>query len=219
MAIFDVAATLRQGTSVVAVDFHVEARAIALVGPSGAGKTSLLEAIAGIRTPQSGRIALDGHVLFDSAAGSNLPPQRRRVGYVPQDILLFPHLTVRGNVTYAPPRGPAADPAAVARLLEIDAMMDRAVTTLSGGERQRVALARALHSGPALLLLDEPLAAVDRGRRGRILDALQRVRDDLRVPLIYVTHAPEEAAVVADYAVVLEAGRVVAQGEPRSVLT
>jgi molybdate transport system ATP-binding protein len=218
MAHFDLVFTLHQGTFAMSLDVSVDARAIALVGPSGSGKTSVLEAIAGLRTPAGGRIAVAGHLLFDSRTHVNVPVRARRMGYVPQDILLFPHMTVRQNVHYGAHTNGHVDTATVSSLLELAPLMDRRVASLSGGERQRVALARALHSGPDVLLLDEPLAAVDLARRRRIVDALLRIRDDVGVPLVYVTHSPEEAVAIADYAVALEDGRVVAAGAPREVL-
>ena len=218
MARFDLAFALEQGTFHLRLDVAVDARAIALVGPSGSGKTSVLEAVAGLRTPARGRIAVAGHTLFDTATHTNVPARGRRIGYVPQDILLFPHMTVRQNIFYGAHRNGGADDAMVGGLLELDALMDRRVASLSGGERQRVALARALHSGPDVLLLDEPLAAVDLARRRRIVDALLRIRDELGVPLLYVTHSPEEAMAMADYAIALDEGRVVAAGAPRDVV-
>ena len=218
MAAFDLHFSLHQGGFVVDLRVDLDARAVALVGPSGAGKTSVLEAIAGLRTPHDGRIALNGRVLFDRAAGVDVPARLRHIGYVPQDILLFPHLDVRSNVLYGQARGVSSDLGRLVDLLELSALMDRRVSSLSGGERQRVALARALHSGPDVLLLDEPLAAVDLARRARIIDALLRIRDDLGVPLVYVTHSPDEAISVADVAIALEEGRVVASGPPRDVL-
>ena len=218
MARFELAFALEQGTFRLRLDVAVEARAIALIGPSGSGKTSVLEAVAGLRTPVRGRIAVGGHTLFDAAAHANVPARARCIGYVPQDILLFPHMTVRQNVQYGTHRNGATEDATIGELLELGALMDRRVASLSGGERQRVALARALHSGPDVLLLDEPLAAVDLARRRRIVDALLRIRDELGVPLPYVTHSPEEAVAIADYAVALDEGRVVASGPPRDLL-
>jgi len=215
---FEFRFSLTQGHFVVAPDLSVSARSIALFGPSGSGKTSILEAIAGLRTPQLGHIAVNGRVLFDRAAHTDVPVRDRHIGYVPQDVLLFPHLDVRKNVTYATPRRPQADLDALVSLLDLSGLLDRRVASLSGGERQRVALARALHSGPDVLLLDEPLAAVDLARRRRILDALLAIRDDLHVPIVYVTHSPDEARAVADIALVLEEGRVVAAGAPNDVL-
>jgi molybdate transport system ATP-binding protein len=232
---FELRFSLTQGAFTVVTDLDISARAVALFGPSGSGKTSILEAVAGLRTPQRGRIGVGGRVLFDAASRTNVAVRDRHLGYVPQDLLLFPHLDVRHNITYAQRRqsgrvatrpeqhcraqAPAElDVPNLTQLLALTALMDRKVAGLSGGERQRVALARALHSGPDVLLLDEPLAAVDLARRRLILDALIAIRDDLEVPMIYVTHSPEEARAVADYAVVLDEGRVVAAGGPADVL-
>jgi molybdate transport system ATP-binding protein len=223
MTRFELDFTLTQGSVTIEIAVATAARAIALFGPSGSGKTSILEAMAGLRMPQRGRIAIDGRVLLDRGANTNVPPRHRRIGYVPQDVLLFPHLDVRGNVMYGglrsrPPQGGAHLDSRLTELLELSHLMDRRVASLSGGERQRVALARALHSGPDLLLLDEPLAAIDRPRRDRITAALLRIRDDLGVPIVYVTHAPDEAASLTDYAIVMADGRVVAAGSPGEVL-
>ena len=215
---FELHFALTQGVFTVAPALDIEARAVALFGPSGSGKTTILEAIAGLRTPQHGRIAVCGRVLCDTSAHTSVPVRDRHVGYVPQDVLLFPHLDVRRNITYAHARRRDLDVPDLEQLLGLTTLLDRTVAGLSGGERQRVALARALYSGPDVLLLDEPLAAVDLARRRLILDALVAIRDDLRVPLVYVTHSPEEARAIADYAVVLDEGNVVAAGKPRDVL-
>ena len=228
---FELRFSLTQGTFTIAPDLVVAARAMALFGPSGSGKTSILEAIAGLRTPQRGRIAVRGRVLCDTETHTSVLVRDRHVGYVPQDVLLFPHLDVRKNITYARRRlrqgagaqgyrghRPDVDVPDLAHLLGLTSLMDRKVAGLSGGERQRVALARALYSGPDVLLLDEPLAAVDLARRRLILDALIAIRDDLHVPLVYVTHSPDEARAIADYAVVLDEGKVVAAGKPGEVL-
>ena len=218
MTAFDLRFTLRQGAFTVAPDVAPTAHTLALFGPSGSGKTSIVEAIAGIRSPQRGRIAIDGRVLLDTDAGISVPARRRRVGYVPQDALLFPHFDVRRNILYATPHASIAERGALVELLDLGPLLDRDVESLSGGERQRVALARALHAKPDVLLLDEPLAAVDLCRRRAIVGALRRIRDDLRIPLVYVTHAPDEAVAIADYALVLERGRVVASGAPGDVI-
>jgi len=215
---FELRVLLTQGAFTIATDLDVRARAIALFGPSGSGKTTILEVIAGLRTPRRGRISVCGRVLCDTDARTNIPARDRHVGYVPQDVLLFPHLDVRQNVTYARSRRRHTDVPDLDQLLGLTELMDREVSGLSGGERQRVALARALYSGPDVLLLDEPLAAVDLARRRLILDALVTIRDDLQVPLVYVTHSPDEARAIADYAVVLDAGNVVAAGTPADVL-
>ena len=199
---------LRQGAFTLTAAFALDGRAAALFGPSGAGKTTILDAIAGLRTPARGSIAIAGRVLFSSAARVNVPPHARHVGYVPQDVALFPHMNVRRNLLYGTHAGESPDLDRVLSMLEIDALVDRRVTDLSGGERQRVALGRALMSGPSLLLLDEPLAAVDVPLRRRILPYLRRVRDEMRIPILYVSHDREEVDELADAVVQLEAGLV-----------
>ena len=205
----DLDVELAQGTFVLEAKVQLDARAAALFGPSGAGKTTILDAIAGLRTPRRGSITVNGRVLYSSGAGINLPPHHRHIGYVPQDVALFPHMLVRGNLLYGRHPGVSPDLDRVVGMLEIDALLGRHVTDLSGGERQRVALGRALMSGPSLLLLDEPLAAVDVPLRRRILPYLRRVRDELTVPIIYVSHDRDEVDELADVVVIMEGGRVV----------
>ena len=204
---------LVQGSFVLTAAIRIEARTAALFGPSGAGKTTILDAIAGLRTPRRGSIAIGGRVLFSSDAGVNLPPHQRHVGYVPQDVALFPHMDVRRNLLYGRHPGVSPDLDRVVGMLEIDRLLDRRVTDLSGGERQRVAVGRALMSGPSLLLLDEPLAAVDVPLRRRILPYLQRVRDELRIPIVYVSHDRDEVAELAEVVVLIDAGKIVAVDE------
>ena len=199
---------LAQGSFLLGAKVQLDARAAALFGPSGAGKTTILDAIAGLRAPRRGSITVNGRVLYSSGAGINLPPHHRHIGYVPQDVSLFPHLLVRGNLLYGRHPGVSPDLDRVVGMLEIDGLLGRRVTDLSGGERQRVALGRALMSGPSLLLLDEPLAAVDVPLRRRILPYLKRVRDELTVPIIYVSHDREEVDDLADVVVNIESGRV-----------
>jgi molybdate transport system ATP-binding protein len=218
MGVFHLDFTLTQGGFSVQITDDSEARALALFGPSGSGKTTVIEAIAGLRTPSRGTIAVAGRVLFSRQQHVNLPARERRVGYVPQDVLLFPHMSVRENVVYGRARG-NANLDALVDLLELRDLLERRVTSLSGGERQRVALARALVSGPDVLLLDEPMAAVDLPRRRRILEALLRVRDQLKVPLVYVAHSPEEVSRIADRVLVLDNGRIVGAGPPAAVLS
>lgn len=176
----------------------MSARVTAIFGPSGAGKTSLLDAIAGLRPLKSGRITFDDVVLSD------LPARARRIGYVPQETALFPHLSVASNIRY----GGRHNEEHVVSVLEIGHLLDRAVTSLSGGEQKRVALARALVSAPRLLLLDEPLSGLDWPLRDRVMQFLQRVRDDFNVPMLYVTHDEGELAAIADEVVALDGGKV-----------
>jgi molybdate transport system ATP-binding protein len=204
--------TLRQGSFELALNEQLDTQVLALYGPSGAGKTSLLEAIAGWREPQSGEIEVGGCVLFATVPRVHVPLRRRRIGYVPQDVLLFPHLTARRNISYGAPTHDLRTVDRVMAILEIADLIDRPVSSLSGGERQRVALARALVTAPALLLMDEPLAAVDVARRQRILPYLRRIRDELNVPMIYVTHQADEARTIADHVLMLDQGRVVGRG-------
>jgi molybdate transport system ATP-binding protein len=187
-----------------------------LFGPSGCGKSSVLAAVAGLLAPQAGRVALDGETLLDTARGVALRPERRRCAMVFQDARLFPHMSVEGNLRYGARRAPpgAAGPgfAEVAALLGLEGLLARRPRTLSGGERQRVALGRALLARPRLLLLDEPLAALDARRRAEILPLLARVNAAFGVPMLHVTHALDEVDALADTLVLLEAGRVLAAG-------
>jgi len=215
------------------VDVETSCRVLGVFGPSGAGKSSLLAAVAGFDRRARGRIALGGDTWLDSAAGVRLPPERRGVGYVPQDGLLFPHLDVRANLRAGAGRarrrgtGPAGSDGAafetvfhsVCRLLELAPLLGRRPDTLSGGERQRVALGRALCSGPRLLLLDEPLASLDLPLRRRILPLLARVREGFAVPMLFVSHDPVEVRALCDEVIVLDRGRVVAHGPAARLLS
>lgn len=210
--------SLRQGAFLLEIREQMAVRITALFGPSGAGKTTVLDAVAGLRTPASGRLAVNGRALFDASSKVNVPPHGRHIGYVTQDVALFPHMDVRHNVLYGRRPGQRLALETVAGMLEIEQLLDRRVAELSGGERQRAALARALMSAPDLLLLDEPLAAVDVERRRRILPYVERVRDELGVPIIYVTHDADEVRRIADHVLVLDNGRVVRSGHPSAVL-
>lgn len=192
---------LRRGHFHRHVRIDDDARVIALVGPSGAGKTSVLNAIAGLVKPIAGRIDVDGHCVFDSAQQIDEPVHRRRVGYVFQDARLFPHLDVRRNLLYGRHGGRGAPRFgfdAVVDLLGIAPLLARRTRNLSGGEAQRVAIGRALLSQPSLLLFDEPLSALDQARREELIPYLQRVRDEIRLPIVYVSHHPDEVRRVAD---------------------
>jgi molybdate transport system ATP-binding protein len=207
----------------LAVDIELPARGItALFGPSGCGKTSLLRSVAGLERAARGRVQIGGECWQDDAAGVFLPTWRRPLGYVFQEASLFEHLDVRGNLQYGLKRAGGAQGAQALRtaieLLGIADLLDRPSAQLSGGERQRVAIARALATGPRLLLLDEPLAALDAARKREILPWLERLRDELSIPMLYVTHAVDELARLADHLVVLEQGQVQAAGPVAELL-
>ena len=206
----------RLGEFNLAAQFSVAGGATALFGPSGAGKTSLVNMIAGLVAPDRGRIALDDTVLFDGAARINLPPHRRRIGYVFQEGRLFPHLSVAQNLDYGRWIGglepDEAERSRIVELLDIGALLKRRPGHLSGGERQRVAVGRALLMRPRLLLLDEPLASLDRARKLEILPYLARLRDEAHVPMIYVSHQAGEIQRLASQVVRIEDGRVLAVG-------
>jgi molybdate transport system ATP-binding protein len=187
-----------------------------IFGPSGAGKTSLLEVVAGLRAPRTGHIALDDDVFDDRGRRIHVAARHRRIGYVPQENALFPHMSVAENIRYGA-NGASID--RVVDVLELGHLLGRGVMALSGGEQKRVALARALVTSPRLLLLDEPLAGLDRPLHARILAFLQRIRDDFHLPMLYVTHDPDELGAIAEETVVLDRGKVVAAGPTASVIT
>ncbi len=194
-------------------------------GASGAGKSSLLQTIAGLRRGARGRIRFGDEVWLDSAARVWVPPERRGIGYVPQEGLLFPHYNVRRNLLAGAGRArgngrsPEETLAAVCRVLELEALIERDVATLSGGERQRIALGRAICSGARLLLLDEPLASLDLPLRRRVLPFLRRVREEFQIPMILVSHDPNEIQALCDEVIVLADGALVTVGPARRVLT
>ena len=203
--------------------FSSEAPIVALFGRSGSGKSTIVEAIAGLVRPRSGRIVVGGRTLFDSARGIDLAPEARRVGCVFQDALLFPHLSVRANLAYGERLTPSAerfvDRERVLALLGLAPLLERRPATLSGGEKQRVALGRTLLASPRLLLLDEPLAALDAPRKAEILGYIELLRDELRLPMVYVSHAIEEVTRLADRLVLVSDGRTIAEGEVAEVLS
>ena len=201
-----------RGNFTLAVDFEAATPGVtALFGRSGCGKSTITHLLAGLLAPDSGRIEIGSTVLFDSTTGINLPAEQRRIGYVFQDSRLFPHLTVEANLRYGLRRtrsdaGIRFDDAVA--LLGLQTLLTRRPAALSGGERQRVAVGRALLSQPRLLLLDEPLAALDAARRGELLPWLERLRDELALPMVYVSHQFDEVLRLADSMVLLEQGRV-----------
>lgn len=204
----DIDIQLRRGHFERHVRIAEDARVLALTGPSGAGKTSVLNAVAGLVRPVSGRIAIDGRILFDGAARVDVPTHRRRIGYVFQDARLFPHRDVRANLLYGR-HGRRGDGAAfhldsVVELLGIAHLLQRPPANLSGGEAQRVAIGRALLSQPAILLFDEPLSSLDQARREELIPYLQRVRDEVRLPMVYVSHTADDVRRIADVVHVLE---------------
>ena len=219
----DVDVALRRGGFALEAAFRSDAPIVALFGRSGSGKTSLVHAIAGIVRPARGRVEIAGRTLFDSARGIDLPPDKRRVGYVFQDALLFPHLDVRANLAYGEMRTPANERfigrERVLALLGLGPLLERKPGTLSGGEKQRVALGRALLASPRVLLMDEPLASLDGARKAEILAYIELLRDEFHLPMVFVSHAIEEVTRLADHVVMLAEGRVVAEGPAADVLS
>lgn len=206
---FEIDVALRRGERTIGCRFTAPAGITALVGPSGVGKSSVLEAIAGLLRPEAGRIAVGGAVLFDGAAGVNLAPEQRACGMVFQDLRLFPHRRVRDNLLYghrlAPPERRFMILDEVAAFLDIEPLLDRRPRTLSGGEAQRVAIGRALLAGPRFLLMDEPLTALDDARREAIIAVILRIRAELALPILLVSHDRADVARLADAVVEMRA--------------
>ena len=216
MTVLAVAVEKQLGALALAAQFQIAGGVTALFGPSGAGKTSLVNMIAGLLKPDRGSIALGDTILFDQSEAINVPPHRRRIGYVFQEGRLFPHLNVRQNLDYGRrmsgrPRDPG-EFERIATLLGVTHLLQRRPRMLSGGERQRVAIGRALLMQPRLLLLDEPLASLDAGHKGEILPYLLRLRDQAAIPMVYVSHIAAELRQIATTVVQLEEGRVRAIG-------
>lgn len=211
------ASASRQGElNGVEARFSSAARVLALFGRSGSGKSTVVNMIAGLVAPERGRVVIDGETLFDSERGINMPVEQRGVGYVFQEGLLFPHLSVRQNLEFGAARRGGASTGVpfdqVVSLLGIEPLLGRSAPTLSGGEKQRVAIGRALLSRPRLLLMDEPLAALDTGRRSEILRLIERVRDECNVRIVYVSHSIGEVSRLADDVVLMNEGAVIACG-------
>ena len=211
----------RLGVFRLKVSFQAGAGVTALFGRSGAGKTSVVNAVAGILRPDRGRIVINGEPVFDGERGIDVPTPRRCIGYVFQEGRLFPHLSVRQNLNYAAlfSRGmPASEFERVVELLGLKELLDRRPGNLSGGEKQRVAIGRALLSSPRLLLLDEPLASLDAHRKSEVLQYIELIRDEVQVPIVYVSHAVEEVVRIADTVVLMSTGGVLAVGPPEDVM-
>jgi molybdate transport system ATP-binding protein len=211
-----------RGNFSLKVQFESAAGLIGLFGRSGSGKTTIIHLIAGLLRPEAGRIEIDGQTLFDARSNIDVPVRRRRIGLVYQDSLLFPHLSVRQNLLFGHFFTPKAERRipykSVIETLDIGALLPRRPGTLSGGERQRVALGRALLASPRILLMDEPLASLDFDRKIEIMSLIERLRDQYRIPIIYVSHTIEEVSRLANHVVVLESGLVVAAGRPSEAL-
>jgi molybdate transport system ATP-binding protein len=214
--------THRLGEFLLDAMFSVDSGTVALFGPSGAGKTTLVNAIAGLMRPDRGRAAIDGTTLLDTARGIDVPPHRRRIGYIFQDGRLFPHLTVRQNLSYgrwfAKSTARVGPAERIIEMLGISHILGRYPQGLSGGEKQRVAIGRALLSGPRLMLMDEPLSSLDEQRKEEILPYIEKLRDETGIPIILVSHSVSEVARLATSVVLLSEGRVVAVGAPSRVL-
>lgn len=204
----------------IRADFRTDAGSIsALFGRSGAGKTSIVDMIAGLTRPDAGKIEIDGEVLFDAAEGIDLPPEKRRVGYVFQNSRLFPHMNVRRNLLYGASAAAGGDFRQIAHLLDLQPLMTRNPVKLSGGERQRVAIGRALLSQPRLLLMDEPLAGIDVQRRNEILPFLDRLREEVELTMLYVSHEIEEVIRLADNMILVSDGTIAASGAVEDIMS
>ena len=220
--VIDVDIVQRLGTFDLAVSFKAEAPVVGLFGRSGSGKTSLVNALAGVGGQRRGHVIVNGETLFDDARGIDLPPERRRLGYVFQDDLLFPHMHVEANLLYGFRRAALSarviEPQHVIDLLGLGGLQRRYPGTLSGGEKQRVAIGRALLAQPRLLLMDEPLASLDIARRDEVLRYIELLRDDLHIPIVYVSHSIAEITRLADTIVLLAEGRAIAVGAVEEVM-
>ncbi|MBI2952509.1 molybdenum ABC transporter ATP-binding protein [bacterium] len=214
---FSIRLTRRLSDFTLDVDVACPYPVTAIFGPSGAGKSTLLNLLAGLLRPDRGEISIDGEVLFSSDAGTDLPPEKRRIGYVFQDDLLFPHLTVAANLRYGHdllrPQDRRLNVDRVVDLLQLGPLLGRRPDRLSGGERQRVALGRALLASPRLLLMDEPLTSLDQGLKDRIIPYLRHIRSDLNIPILYVSHSVAEILELTGQVIVLRRGQVLAHGD------
>ncbi|MEO8205027.1 MAG: ATP-binding cassette domain-containing protein [Chthoniobacterales bacterium] len=201
------------------LDCTIEGKITAVFGPTGAGKTSMLEVIAGLRPTTDGKITLGDKVLQDSSEKIFTPPRKRNVGYVPQDLALFPHKTVSENIAYGecPSRDHHISLDGLCDALEINHLLSRMPNTLSGGEKQRVAFARALTAKPKILLLDEPLSSLDYSLKQRIIPYILLIRDEFKIPIIYITHSSDEVMAICDEALILQSGKIRDQGNTKDL--
>ena len=215
--------THRQGEFTLAANLQIGSGLTALFGPSGSGKTTLITLVAGLTRPTQGTIRFADEIWSDTASGRFVPPHRRRIGYVFQEGRLFPHMSVRQNLGYGQRHLSANEPREslqrITELLAIAHLLDRRPLHLSGGEKQRVALGRALMASPRLLLMDEPLSALDSNLKAQILPDIERIRDEVGIPILYVSHAVEEVSRLATRVVAFEQGRAIAIGAPDEVLS
>lgn len=212
----------RLGNFTLDVDCQLHQKVTAFLGASGSGKTTLLNCISGTLSPDKGQIVLMDNILYDTDLKIDVPPDKRRIGYIFQEGHLFPHLTVEKNIRYGQPKLQRKNPDSLSPIfdtLEISDFLQRYPNQLSGGQRQRVAIARALAMEPSLLLMDEPLASLDGGLKRRIIPYLHHIKNEYEIPIIYVTHAISEAMALADEAFLLSEGKIVANGEPHQLLT
>jgi molybdate transport system ATP-binding protein len=214
--------SLRLEQFTLELDVDLQNARTGIFGPSGAGKTSLLETIAGLRKPETAKIRLDNCLFEDTEQGYSLPVRLRRIGYVPQDDSLFPHLSVRRNLLYGTDGKSKHDTFSfdhVTSFLKIGSLLARDVRSLSRGENQRIVIARALLSAPRLLLLDEPLTALDASLKETILQQLRSLHYEFGIPMLYVTHDPVEAIDICEEILILESGRLISRGNPRELLS
>lgn len=209
----------RAGKLCLEADTVLHGRICGLFGPSGCGKTTLLEVIAGFRRPQKGKILFDNRLLMDSQTSFFLSPHLRKIGYVPQDLALFPHLNVHQNVLYgAKEKVPPKIYQHIVDVLGLESLLNRQTGALSGGEKQRVALARAILGSPELMLLDEPLSSLNLELKERISELILRIRDEFQVPMVYVSHDASELLTICDEVVLMEEGRTLQKGKPSEIL-
>jgi molybdate transport system ATP-binding protein len=208
------------GETKIDVDFQTSSGLTALFGKSGSGKSSITNMIAGLIKPTQGRIVFEGQVLFDSELHIHVPTHKRRIGYVFQDGLLFPHFTVEQNLNYGRRfNGLSPAPNNIISLLGLETLLKRKPINLSGGEKQRVAIGRALTSNPSLLLMDEPMASLDEARKAEILPYIEALRDEIKIPIIYISHSVDEVMRLAGEVVYIDGGKIIDQGPPQFVQT